>query len=102
MEKKYTPAPWFVGSKLNSGTIIVTALHADHWPALVPEFNELAREPEQQANARLIASAPALLEALEECVGLLQALVDPWASMQATIARAQAAIATATDAEASQ
>lgn len=61
MNAKHTPRPWRIEGRTPENAIIIRA--ESSWPALVPEFNEVVRDSEQEANARLIASAPELLEA---------------------------------------
>lgn len=65
---QHTPGPWTALGRDGYNSIIIRAEHASHWPALVPEFNEIARDPEQEANARLIAAAPDLIDALRDIV----------------------------------
>jgi hypothetical protein len=73
-EKKFTPAPWTVGDhdrneqrQVVAGGVLV---------AVVAHECINAREPEMEANARLIAAAPALLAALE-------GLLNEWGGIDA-------------------
>ena len=63
MKTKYTPGPW----RVTKTTGEKPAIESDHDPhfsvAIVPR-----RGPEMFANARLIAAAPQLVEALRELV----------------------------------
>ena len=56
------------------------------------------RKKENEANARLIASAPELLEALEEIVSAADG--DGWSHLDADLRKARAAIAKATGGDA--
>ena len=76
MEKQHTPGPWFYDDSLKS-KIMINAKRAA--VAVVPYLDE-----EAKANARLLAAAPELLDALQALVG---AVSDP-----ALVAQAQAAI----------
>jgi len=59
---KYTPGPWrTTGLNVRSGDALV-AVVVDQWAY------EKTPEPEKNANARLIAAAPDLLEALKTMV----------------------------------
>ena len=71
--KKFTPGPWFNGQDgFNLGCGVVYARHANGNPKDVATIRGWGSE--QQANSRLIASAPDLLEALE---GVLR-ISDLW------------------------
>lgn len=61
---KFTPGPWFNGQDgFNLGCGVVYARHANGNPKDVATIRGWGSE--QQQNSRLIASAPDLLEALE-------------------------------------
>ena len=65
--KKFTPGPWFNGQDgFNLGCGVVYARHANGNPKDVATIRGWGSE--QQENARLIASAPDLLEALDALV----------------------------------
>lgn len=67
MTAKHTPGPWL----LTGFTVCDTTHHqriASLWPVLAGPLRE-----EAEANARLIAAAPELLEALEDAVALCKA-----------------------------
>ena len=94
---KHTPAPWRVSSESphiikkdyraigsDAGFLIASTMGNDN-------SGFYASEQEADANARLIAAAPELLEALEELIAATQHL-DP---CQATVDKARAAIAKA-------
>ena len=100
MSTQHTPGPWKVKDTsrpsehtsrlsivLASGSAII-AYPANGWPP-----NEMA------ANARLIAAAPELLEALQNA-GALWAYSSTDAPQQAWLAQARAAIAKATEEQA--
>jgi len=59
---KHTPGPWrTTGLNVRSGDALVAVI-VDHWA------DEKTPEPEKEANARLIAAAPDLLDALKTMV----------------------------------
>lgn len=60
----YTPGPWFVPER--TGTQYVEARIGGGWLQEVAACGPTEKPEEQRANARLIAAAPAMLEALEE------------------------------------
>ena len=86
----HTKGPW----KLDGGKQEWFSVRADHYGVVcnIPGYGIGARE----ANARLIAAAPELLEALEECK---EVMADPFAygetCISDAIAKARAAIAKA-------
>ncbi len=65
----YTPAPWTVETDSEGIFVMMGALHGkdEFIPVYAAPYNEYDREPSYRriADARLIASAPFLLEALE-------------------------------------
>ena len=96
---KHTPGPWVVKSTdedINTKTIIDSD---EFWIAKVLNFNRASDDiRESQANANLIAAAPAMYEALKELVTYLQDHVedealDNWAPvLKAAYALAQAEV----------
>lgn len=70
MSTKHTPRPWFV--KFVGGAFLVRAekRHAKDWRVVA---QVVLHEREDEANARLIAAAPDLLECLKE---LLDAMYE--------------------------
>ena len=71
-ESKHTPAPWFIDSSWGP-----TDSHPD-WRAIVSCFDDGCHRMSVsghigEANARLIAAAPDLLEALELAVEVIEA-----------------------------
>ena len=97
---KHTPAPWNLGdSDLNCSNLSVHGIHENaHSTIARMVSSEHGMDPvEIYANARLIASAPELLEALEAALKLIE-LVMP---IEGDVTRkARAAIAKATWSEA--
>ena len=70
MTMKFTPGPWSFGN----GEIRVMGGNTDLLSRIEPiAIVKRMYEPEQQANARLIATSPMLLEA---CRGLLDMITD--------------------------
>ena len=94
---QFTPGPWIVKSTdedINTKTIIDSS---EFWIARVLNFNHASDDiRESQANAALIAAAPAMYEALSELVKYLREEVadealDTWAPVfKAAMALAQA------------
>ena len=64
MVVKHTPGPWEIGDRNEAGDFYIARLDAPEYVAIVTGGPFLASEI-TKANARLIAAAPALLEALE-------------------------------------
>ena len=92
---KHTPGPWQVEPRTENGTYYVSIPRKDgtiftsSWVAQVGPFND-----EDEANARLVAAAPELLEACEDMVALLARELPTDLGVPAA-ARARAAIAKA-------
>jgi hypothetical protein len=65
MSAAHTPGPWWVtdGGVRNSGGLICRLIKAFHYPGQDARFEKEVAE--RLSNARLIAAAPELLEALE-------------------------------------
>jgi hypothetical protein len=82
---KHTPGPWTYYPESDSSCSAIVAPGA-----FVCEFIESPNE----ANARLIAAAPDLLEALEDCLRVVEFLASD--SCPTTIQNAKAALAKAT------
>lgn len=89
METKYTPGPWRAEGWEN---LVVNAATGDTIIAM-PGGTHGATLGELKANARLIAAAPALLEACEAALDLLSHSYDT--PSQAAIPQLRAAIAAA-------
>lgn len=60
-----TPGPWFTSKPNNGGGILIKPIPGQ----VIAQCDE---SPEMEANARLIAAAPELLEALETAKKLLE------------------------------
>lgn len=81
---KYTPGPWKM--ELHEGEYLISGRTDGH-----EHFTAIAR---QEANARLIAAAPELLESLLDLLIMVGAPDAPW-DIEAIVSRANAAIAKA-------
>lgn len=87
-EVKHTPGPWHVGVRQPNSDKFVYGADGEE----VANCDRLTNFPDVNlANARLVAAAPDLLEALEACESLLSAKAgkDPrvWRSVPMTLAR---------------
>ena len=96
---QFTPGPWVVKSTdedINTKTIIDSN---EFWIAKVLNFNRVSDDiRESQANATLIAAAPAMYEALVEMVELRKQLAIDHPHLfvgKAVLLRAEAALAQA-------
>lgn len=76
--KKHTPGPWHVDPKAAEESFFedVSILRHDGLAVAVAVHNGDIVPPEPEANARLIAAAPDLLEALKLCVDNIQGIAD--------------------------
>ena len=92
-QQQHTPGPW---------AYIVPDGHVVRHPQIYSDFGPVANATwlgenkldQLNANARLIAAAPELLEALEEIVSAADG--DGWSQLDADLRKARAAIAKAT------
>jgi hypothetical protein len=89
----HTPGPWRItgpniraDTDLGTGALIATVEH--HWHTRQPYAKFETSGTELDANARLIASAPDLLAALEYCLEYLNANPDEYSGPRAQAARA--------------
>lgn len=91
---KFTPGPWFNGQDgFNLGCCVVYARHANGNPKDVATIRGWGGE--QQQNSRLIASAPDLLEALEQMIDEYGTAGDGWPRNNKVLRDARAAISKA-------
>ncbi len=91
--RKFTPGPWIVGATdPNTAGIEIVSEGRPYICLVLPG----AVDDRTEANARLIAAAPELLEALTEIVAAADG--DGWKQLDATFAAARAAITKATGA----
>jgi len=98
MSEKHTPGPWEFDDKNSSGFPLLCLYAADNRNP----FHGSRSDAEMNANARLIAAAPDLLDALRNTASMLRsaclAITDTEARQMAleTVAEANTAIAKAT------
>ncbi|EKL0657274.1 hypothetical protein ACF0C8_10115 [Pseudomonas aeruginosa] len=88
---KHTPGPWFINGH-ERYTKYVEARIGGGWVQEVAACGPTENPEQQEANARLIAAAPELLEALQSCIQQITALC----SADDVPDQARAAIAKAT------
>ena len=88
METKHTPGPWAIEYRTDGQSTYSPRICAGEQDA---EFKAKA-----EANARLIAAAPELLEALDGLCGLAELRPGHLQDYKAAVAAARAAIAKAT------
>jgi len=62
MQTNFTPGPWRVG---DAGCTVFGPPNGNPAPKRIAD---MAKTPEYKANARIIAAAPSLVEALEACI----------------------------------
>ena len=96
MNTKHTPGPWTIG-RIGDGTEHTAPIEGAGTTVGYVEMHSFDDDetttPEQAANARLIAAAPDLLEALTDCLDRLE---QDYPKDNARIVNARAAIAKAT------
>jgi hypothetical protein len=101
MNTKHTPGPWSfepafkIGEHWAAGAAhgVTANDNKDKWRGYVT--NVLANSPNAEANARLIAAAPDMLDALRGSLDALRSICDPG---DPALVRVYAAIAKATGA----
>jgi len=102
MDVKYTPGPWNIGSSdlPVSRMSIHCKGHKDSCHSTVALMVSRGvigiSHDEEFANARLIAAAPELLEALKDCVAVMDRELAGLKVIQPELSAARAAIAKAT------
>lgn len=99
MKTKHTPGPWETGTQTKGSTTLVSRIETGF---AVAEMRNVHFREEAEANARLIAAAPELLEALQTFLTEYVQLVESgdagfWnADEEEKVIAARAAIAKAT------
>jgi len=92
-ECSHTPAPWQVRawSCHAPTTVGIESTDRPGWFDVVAECSGVGARftREQDANARLIAAAPELLQALKEMVAISDRKHDAWDAAHAAIAKAE-------------
>lgn len=88
-EIKHTPGPWVVAHKDMTGNVLVDA--GPYYVCTCWHYHGSVVEKEMSANARLIAAAPELLDALYDVDATATDAYDPvmLAKVQAAIAKAE-------------
>lgn len=81
MSTKWTPGPWVIGMSCDRTPAVMVPVHPSEGSGfVVAHINRLPRMGsvigDAEANARLIAAAPALYDALNACLGLLTGNMD--------------------------
>lgn len=91
---KHTPGPWVVSrrdpARFQVATVELFGIYSRH-----PESGG-AEVGEPEADARLIAAAPQLLEALEDLLGQVKAFCEQYGEADFETAKSSAAVAKAT------
>lgn len=87
MNTKHTPGPWHVGMKPGP------AVYGPEGEQVAGLFVPMLPEEENRANARLIAAAPALADALQWALEQIEDDLDPY--HQQALAHARAVLAQA-------
>lgn len=71
-EMKFTKGPWQVNKKVKTSVEQAQAGQGINLIAQCEDVDGVRSKEEDQANARLIAAAPELLEALEMCIKFIE------------------------------
>ena len=72
---KWTPTPWHVEHDSESHVLVIYGQDSTGWRiADAYDYTFVGYPARKEANARLIAAAPDLAEALEECYGYVAAI----------------------------
>ena len=98
----HTPGPWFIGTDFSDQGRHIYAKQmvcdddGEEWHPLIASTDDDERLIDWQANARLIAAAPDLLEALQTLVQMSEAFANELHEGHPDVVAARAAIAKAT------
>lgn len=95
MKAQHTPGPWMPSWRDYGGVI-------DKDGYVVAQAATFRNKEVIEANARLIAAAPDLLEALQDCVSVMSIELKGLAVIQPELRNAMAAIAKATGSDAAR
>lgn len=68
---QHTPGPWSVSPA--DDTVVIDAMRREV-AAIDGDYNTPDTWPQMEANARLIAAAPEMLDSLKDCVRMLEAV----------------------------
>lgn len=89
MQTHHTPAPWV----FEESTKTIRSKPENYW---IASMNSWDGAINHEVNARLIAAAPELLEALDDCAGVLQSIENQLSgksvAVTAVLEKARAAI----------
>ena len=69
---KHTPGPWEVSEEWHGDLYIDSYIEGEGDTALAKIVNNVCKTDQAEANARLIAAAPDLLEACKEALNVLE------------------------------
>ncbi|HHN0028810.1 TPA: hypothetical protein ACRLYD_004170 [Pseudomonas aeruginosa] len=86
--RKHTPGPWDYWSGYNPVDELEAQITTEDGDIVIASYNR--QIPEGEANAKLLAAAPELLEALVALVECEQTTPELWEAARAAIAKATA------------
>ncbi|HCF3755298.1 TPA: hypothetical protein NID20_003910 [Pseudomonas aeruginosa] len=87
-KQSYTPGPWDYWSGYNPVDELEAQITTEDGDIVIASYNR--QIPEGEANAKLLAAAPELLEALVALVECEQTTPELWEAARAAIAKATA------------
>lgn len=87
-KQSYTPGPWDYWSGYNPVDELEAQITTEDGDIVIASYNR--QIPEGEANAKLLAAAPELLEALVALVECEQTTPELWETARAAIAKATA------------
>ncbi|EOK5389641.1 hypothetical protein ACM6SQ_004690 [Pseudomonas aeruginosa] len=87
-KQSYTPGPWDYWSGYNPVDELEAQITTEDGDIVIASYNR--QIPEGEANAKLLAAAPDLLEALVALVECEQTTPELWEAARAAIAKATA------------
>lgn len=86
---KHTPGPWAAEVAENGGFEVTAMAHGGLVVAARNGYDSWEHSEECKANARLMATAPELLAALERVIAISDRKHDAWDAAKAAIAKAK-------------